>query len=45
VLFSSRVRVTNRSSVWLDSGYAHVFVLLFVFTESDATPRHSVDDI
>jgi len=30
VLFSSRVRVRIRVSVWLVSGYAHVFVLLSV---------------
>ena len=30
MLFSSRVRVEKRFSVWSGSGYAHVFVLLSV---------------
>ena len=32
MLFSSRVRVRIRFSVWLVNGYAHVFVLLSVVT-------------
>ena len=40
MLFSSMVKVRIRLSVWLVSGYAHVFVLLFV---AIVTLRSDVD--